>query len=258
MTTVLTLFRRTLLYLKSRWTTWVFFALACFFGITAAPTAQYLPDILSSLAGPDLPIDTAQLPDPTIRDAWAQWSSQLQQLFPLFIAIMAGGLISTDVAGRTIIPLLSRGVSRRRYWWVSFASLLLVICASVLCGLILVLVISPLFFEMDAGDLRAPLLFTLRWVLFILPLVGIAMLASACGASSLGAAALGLVYFAVCTVLVMSPHIASYTPAGLLLDWEAGGEALEDRSVWVSVLESAALSVLVLEVGSQRFRRLSL
>lgn len=214
--------------LRASWAAWALVAASAFFAVTAPVTARWMPEILGGLLGGDdaVPIDVSALPEPVAADAWTQWSSNLSQLIIVIVVIVAAAAVSADVSRGTAVPVLARpGVSRAGL----FASALVAVAATALS-----LAVTELLFDGSAVALTAE--GTGLWLLFAASAIAVTMAASAAGATSLGAAATGIGYYAVMAFAGIWPAAAKWSPAGLLSAADGSAEA---AAITVTVIVAA-------------------
>lgn len=226
-TTMVVLLGRQFRALRASWATWALVGAAVFFAVLSPVTARYLPEILGGIIGGDqmIPIDVSALPDPTPADAWAQWASNLAQLIVVIVAVVAASAVSADVARGTAVPVLARGVSRTGLWASAFAAVAVTVSVVAVASTALVIAVTSLLFDgLSASDIAAPVAGTALWLLFALSVIAVTMAASGAGASSLGAAAAGITYFAMMAVAGMWPPLMEWSPAGVLAAKDASAE----------------------------------
>lgn len=236
--------------LRASWATWALAAAAALFATTAPVTARYLPDILGGLVGGGpLPIDVSALPEPVPADAWAQWSSNLAQIVIVIVSIVAASAISADVTRGTVVPLLSRRISRAGLWTTAFAAVTATVAAvTVVATAAMVAVTALLFDGLATSDIRLVAAGSALWLLFAVSAIAVTMAASGAGASSLGAAATGIAYFGLMAVAGMWPAMKYWSPAGLL--------AAADGTAGVGAIAgTAAVAGVAVAVGLTAFNR---
>lgn len=237
--------------LRSSWATWALAGTAVFFAVLSPITARYLPEILGGLVGGDeaLPIDVSALPDPVPADAWAQWSSNLAQLIIVIVAVVAASAISADVSRGTAVPILARPVTRTGLWTAAFAAVTVTVAVVTVVSTALMAGVAAMLFDgLAVSDIGVPAANSALWLLFALSVVAVTMAASGAGASSLGAAAAGIAYFALMAVAGMWPAMADWSPAGLLAPVEGTAES-GAIAVTVGVIAAATVA------GIAAFRR---
>lgn len=244
----MTLLARQFRVLRASWATWMLLALTLFFAVLAPVTARFLPEILGSLTGSEIPIDVSALPEPSAADAWAQWSSNLNQIIIILVAIVAASTISADLARGTAQPVLARPVTRARYWVTAFLAVSVVVTGIIVLGTALMTGVTALLLDATPADLRTPALATAAWLLFALSLTAVTLLASSLGAPTLGAAAAGVGWFALIALGGLWTASRAWSPTGLL--------TLEPT--WGAAAVTAALTAALIAAGILAFRRLEI
>src|SRR5690606_10592749 len=90
-----------------------------FFAVTGPVLAYFTPEILSAALGSQSDAFTT-LPEATWRDVYLQWVSNLQQIFPFLVIIIAAGSIAGEISSGTIIPLIAGGFAHVRIAVIKF------------------------------------------------------------------------------------------------------------------------------------------
>lgn len=241
----MTLLARQFRVLRASWATWVLAGFALFFAVLAPVTATFMPEILGSLAGGEIPIDVSALPNPTAADAWVQWSSNLNQIIIILVAIVAASTISADIARGSAVPILARPVSRTWYWGSAFLAVTVAVTLITVVSTALMTGVTALLLDVSPTALRTPALATAAWLLFACSLIAVTLLASSLGAPTLGAAAAGVGWFALTALAGLWTASHAWSPTGLL--------TLEPT--WGAAAVTALVTAGMVAAGLAAFRR---
>lgn len=87
----------------------ILFIIAFSVGILSPFLAKIMPNILTSILPKEMAIT---LPTPTSSDSWTQYYKNLPQFLLLAIVLLSVGIISTEVEKGTLIPFITKGLSR--------------------------------------------------------------------------------------------------------------------------------------------------
>lgn len=221
-----------------------------FFALSGPVLALLTPQLLESMQASQ-PGVVIQVPDPTWRDAYAQWIKNLSQIVA-FVTIIAGaGTVAGELASSTALLVLTKPVSRGAFVVAKAIALFALVALTVLLGTALTQGITfAVFGEAPTAELWAP---TLTWLVFAGLLVAVATLLSSL-VPTLAAAGIGVgVFFAISLAALWGPAVA-YSPAGLTL---APAELLagnEPELLW-PLVTSAGLSVLLVAIAAWGFGR---
>lgn len=245
MTTNRTLLRRQLRAFRASWAGWVLLSMIILFAVISPVTALLMPELLRSVAGESMPVDFSELPEPTTLDSWGQWVSNLSQVGVILVAILASSPISSDIARGTAIPVLTLPVSRTRYLWSSVVLVFNALVLSIVLGTAVLAFITQVSFGNIDGFASALAASTL-WLLFSFSVAAVTLAASAAGASTLGAAGVGIGYFALCAAGSMWGPAARFTPSGML---SAMSDAGSGMLAGTSITGSATATVVVIAVA---------
>lgn len=201
--------------LREMWRTWrlpVLGGLVAFFALTGPVIALYTPEILQSVQSTQ-PGMVIEMPDPTWRDAYAQWVSNLSQIVALLVIIVAAGSVAGEVAHGTAALALAKPVSRRAFVAVKAAAIALLVAVTVVAGTALTQLVTYVTFgEAPMAELWEP---TFVWLAFATLLVAIATLFST-KMPTLAAAGLALGVLFALSIGSLSTPLTEHTPIGLL------------------------------------------
>lgn len=202
--------------LAASWTTRALAALAAVFAATGPALARHLPDLLARALGDAGGVSVTFLAEPTLADAWAQWTSNLTQLLGLLVPVVAAATLAADLDRGTAATTLTRPVPRAGYLLTAFGAAFAAVAAIIAAGTALTVAAAIPFFDdplAGAGGLAAAVA---AWLAFAASVIAVTLLAAAAGAGALAAAAAGIGYVAAMAVASLWPAIAEWSPAGLL------------------------------------------
>ncbi len=221
-----------------------------FFALSGPVLAQLTPALLESMTTSQ-PGVVIQVPDPTWRDAYAQWVKNLSQMGSFLIVIMAAGTVAGEVAGGTAALVLTKPVSRSAFVVAKAVALEAVLVGAVAAGTAITQAVTlGVFGRAPGADLW---LATAVWLAFASVLVSVAVALSTV-LPTLAAAGVGVaVFFALSAITLWEPAV-KYSPAGLL---GAPGQLVAGGDVAVGWPLAAALvlSVLLVALGAVAFAR---
>ena len=80
------------------------------FGIMNPLAAKFMPEILVSALPSGM---TITLPEPSAMDSWGQFFKNISQMGIIVVVILFGGIMSNELSRGTLIPLLTKGLSRK-------------------------------------------------------------------------------------------------------------------------------------------------
>lgn len=224
--------------------------LVLFFALTGPVLALYTPELLKSL-GTQQPGVVIKLPDPTWRDAYLQWTSNLSEIVAFVTLIVGAGAIAGEVSNGTTTLVLTKPVSRVSFVLAKALSLMGLVTATVLAGMALTQVVTyATFGTAPAAELWQP---TAVWLAFAAVLVSLTTLLSAV-MPTLAAAGTGIAVFLLVSGLGFLDPVKRYSPVGLLTgttDMLLG----KDPALGWPLVTGAALTVLLLALASGLFAR---
>ena len=244
MTGFSTLLRYELRGMRRTWRGPVILAVTLFLALSGPVLTLFMPDILASVGGLEL-----VGPDPTWRDAAAQWSSDLSQVIALLVLLVLAHSVAHPITSGTAGLLLARPVQRPAVLIAPAAAAMITAAVAVLLGALASGLMTALIF--DGAPLSIPLGLTLRWIVLMTVLGAAAVFGAGLNGGMGGAAGFGVGLYLLLALISTVPRAADYSPAGLF-DL-AGGEAW----VWAA-LTGIFLSGILIIVGARRFSTLSL
>jgi ABC-2 type transport system permease protein len=200
--------------IASTWRIWVLPGIVLFFALSGPVLARVTPDLLRSLMSDQQPGVVIQLPDPTWRDAYLQWTKNLSQIVLFAVIIMFGGMISGEKKSGTAALVLTKPVSRRAFVAAKFVSQALLVVVPVTLGALATWGVTyAVFAEAPVAPLAQA---TGTWLVLALLFVALMELLSASLDSQAGAAGIGFLgYIAISIAVLWSPAL-KYSPAGLV------------------------------------------
>jgi len=202
-----------LLEIVRTWRIWVLPGIVLFLALGGPPLAMLTPRLLESFAGSQ-PGVVIEFPDPTYRDAYAQWVKNLTQIVVFAIVIMFGGLVNGEVRAGTAALVLTKPLARPAFVLAKFAAALALLVGTVALGAALTWGLTlAVFGQAPVGELARA---TALWLALGTLLLALMTLLSVLLRSQAAAAGVGLaVYFLLVILTVWEPAVR-HTPAGLL------------------------------------------
>jgi ABC-2 type transport system permease protein len=181
-----------------------------FLALTGPVIALMTPELLRSMQSSQ-PGVVIQLPDPSWRDAYAQWVKNLSQIVAFVAIISAAGSVSGEIAAGTATLVLTKPVSRPGFVVVKGLAYFMLVVATVIAGALVTQGVTYVVFgTAPAAALWAP---TLVWLAFAALLVAVATLMSSI-APTLAAAGVSVgVFFAISLAALWGPAVR-FSPAG--------------------------------------------
>lgn len=196
------------------WRIWVLPSIVLFFALSGPVLAKVMPEILRSMPSEQLGGAVIQLPEPTWRDAYAQWVKNLTQIVTFALLIMLGGTVATEVRSGTAVMVLTKPVSRAAFVLAKAAANALLVAATTIVGAAVTWGVTlAVFGEAPLAPLAEP---TAVWLAFAALVVALMTLASALVPSPSGAAGFGVGVYAAMTIVALWSWAVEHTPAGLL------------------------------------------
>lgn len=186
--------------------------LVLFFALTGPVLALYTPELIKSLATQQ-PGVIIQVPDPTWRDAYLQWTSNLSEIVAFVTLIVGAGAIAGEVSSGTATLVLTKPVSRVAFVLAKALSLMGLVTGVVLAGAAVTQLLTYVVFgEAPWRELWLP---TALWLGFAAVLVALTTLLSAV-LPTLAAAGTGIAVFLLASGLGFLDAVKEYSPVGLM------------------------------------------
>lgn len=238
------LLRHELRGMKRTWRGPVILAVTLCLALSGPALTLFMPDILASVGGLEL-----VGPDPTWRDAAAQWSSDLSQVLAILALLVLAHSVAHPITSGTAGLLLARPIKRPAVLIAPAAAALLTAAVAVLLGALASGLMTALIF--DGAPLSFPLGMTLRWIVLMTVLGAATVFGAGVTGGMGGAAGFSVGLYLLLALISTVPLAADYSPAGLF-DL-AGGE----NWVWAA-LTGVLLGGALIITGARRFSSLSL
>lgn len=221
-----------------------------FFAITGPVLALLTPEILRSMQASQ-PGVIIQVPDPTWRDAYAQWIKNLSQIVAFVTIISAAGSVAGEVASGTAQLVLTKPVSRSGFVVAKGVAFFGLVAGVVLIGAALTQAMTLAVYGVaPSAPLWGP---TLVWLVFAALLIAVAVLLSTV-APTLAAAGIGVGVLFVLSLAGMWGPAVRFTPAGLTV---APSQLLAGQGVdllW-PLLTTVVAAVFLLALAAVLFTR---
>lgn len=183
-----------------------------FFALSGPILALYTPELLESFASQQ-PGTVFQVPDPTWRDAYLQWTGNLTEIVAFVTIIVGAGTVASEVTSGTAILVLTKPVSRVSFVLAKAAALFGLVAVTAVIGTALTQGVTyAVFGEAPSADLWGP---TALWLVFAAVLVALTVLLSSL-MPTLAAAGTSIALFLVASGLGFMEPVKEYTPVGLM------------------------------------------
>lgn len=95
------------------WRIWVLPGIVLFFAVTGPALARFTPQLLQAVA-PETGL-VIQIPDPTFRDAYLQWTKNLEQITMFAVIIICAGAVSAERRSGTAVLVLTKPLTRTAF-----------------------------------------------------------------------------------------------------------------------------------------------
>jgi ABC-2 type transport system permease protein len=195
------------------WRIWVLPGIVLFSAVTGPVLALFMPQLLAALA-PEMGGVVIQIPDPTFRDAYRQWTGSLVETVTIAIIVIFAGAVSAERGSGTAVLVLTKPLSRTAFIVAKCLSQGALLIGTVAVGTVITWALTyAVFGEAPLGPLAGA---TGIWLVWALMLLGIMVFLSALVGSQAGAAGLGLGAFVLVSIATLWAPAVRYGPAGLL------------------------------------------
>ena len=222
--------------------TWRLFVLPVtllFCAVSSPLLALATPYLVKSVA--NLPLT---LPDPTVADAYAQWTKNLGQLVLLVVIVVFSSAVNGERTSGTAAIALSKGLTPAAFVVAKVtAAFALVTVPTALATAVMGLTTRAVFGEVSWGTLvRA----TVAWLVLALWCVAVVILLSAVLDSTSATAGLGIAAWVTLAALSAWGPAARWSPAGLVPAPTTLAMGIETSWTWpgVTALATAVLCVV--------------
>ncbi len=230
------------------WRIWVLPGLVLLFAVTGPPLARVTPAIIDAV-GASTPGLVIEMPDPTWKDAYAQWVKNLSQIVTFAIVIIYGGLVSGEIRSGTGVLVLTKPLSRTAFVLAKITSAATLLVTVTILGAVLTLALTYSTF----GEAPATVLAVVTgyWLAGAMVLLAVMTLLSTLIRSGAGAAGAGFGVLVAAAALSAFPRVAATTPVGLMLapsaalagrPFDAAGPLLSGMLLAVGCVAAAALA----------------
>lgn len=180
------------------------------FGMLSVFTAKFMPQLMDALLPEGMVLN---LPDPTALDAWAQFFKNISQLGFFILVIIFSGSMSNEITRGTLIPLLTKGLSRTTVVLAKFSVLTFVWSICYVVCFIVCQLYTVYFFSQTPPNLMfsAVCLWMFGVLLVALVLVGGILFRSSYGSLLFTGGAVVIAFIAN-----MFPRFQKYNPVALI------------------------------------------
>jgi ABC-2 type transport system permease protein len=230
---------------------WILAAIMLISGFISPVLAYYTPALLRTI--PDVPEAlAAMIPDPTVKDAVAQYVKNAGQFGTLLVIILTMGIVAQEKERGTAAMLLVRPVRRSAVvlakWIVGMLTCLIGVA---LGGIGCLLYTAALFELLPIGPFLILNLFL--WI-FLGVYLSLALLASALARTQGMAAAGAFGALAIMLIISSLPRISDFTPA-YLLNWGSALLLNIPASGWAALIVAIAIIAICLALACLRIER---
>ncbi|MEG0329843.1 MAG: ABC transporter permease subunit [Longicatena sp.] len=210
----------TIAFIKKEWMehirTYKFLIMAIIFiifGIMSPLFAKLMPEVLKSMSGVN-GISLIEIPTPTAIDSYTQFFKNVTQMGLIVLLLVFSGLLSQEISKGTLIPLLTKGLSRTS---VILAKYFVALCIWTICyyGAFLITYLYTIFLfpSMVVHHLFISVLCAWLFGAFLLALF---LFASSVGRGNYGGLLLSVLFIGLLFILNLIPNVAQYSPLTLI------------------------------------------
>jgi ABC-2 type transport system permease protein len=194
------------------WRIWVLPGIVLFFAVTGPVVARFMPQLFQAVA-PETGL-VIKIPAPTFRDAYLQWTKNLEQIVMFVVIIIGAGAVSAERRSGTAVLVLTKPLTRTAFIVAKCLSQGALLVGTVTVGAAITWALTyAVFGEAPWVPLAQA---TGVWLVGALMILGIMVFLSSSVGSQAGAAGLGLGAFVLLSVATIWPPAGRYSPAGLL------------------------------------------
>jgi ABC-2 type transport system permease protein len=239
--------------LETRRTSRLLVTLVVFFvvGLISPILAKYTPLILRSI--PDLPVGLANaIPEPTVRDAIAQYVKNISQFGILLVILFGMGSIAQEKERGTAAMLLTKPVRRSEVILAKWFAAILTMLCGLAAGAAACLLYTGILFQWL--PIQEFLILNGLIAIFLGVYLTVSILASSLARSQSMAAAGAFGGLVILLVLSSIPRLSNYLP-GQLINW--GSELMfgGGKAAWGALVISLGLIIAMLMLAVLRFER---
>ena len=225
--------------IAATWRLFVLPLMLLFCAVASPILALATPYLIGTVA--NLPLT---LPDPTVADAYAQWTKNLGQMVLLVVIVSFSGTVNGERTSGTAAIALSKGLTPAAFIVAKVAAAYaLVVVPTALATVVMAITTRVAFGEAPLGSLiRA----TAAWLVLALWCVASVILLSTLLDSTSATAGLAIAVWLVLAALSAWGPAARWSPAGLV--GAPSSFAMGQDTVWVWPMLTAAVTAAMLVV----------
>lgn len=195
---------------------WIMLVVFCIFGIMSPLFAKITPELLKSLATEGMQITIST---PTALDSYMQFFKNVSQMGVIIVLLIFSGSLPSELSKGTLIPVLTKGLSRNAVIAAKFSYITLVWTLSYGCSFLITYVYTILMFPTMPME---NLIFSVMCLwLFGCFLISVSIFASVLVKGNYGGLLLTAVCFACLLIVNMVPSVRAFNPATLMSDTSA-------------------------------------
>lgn len=247
MTGYLPFLRKELREIVATWRIFVLPLVLVFCAVSSPLLAKVTPYLVGTLA--NLPIT---LPEPTVTDAYAQWTKNLGQLVILVVIVSYAGVVTAERSSGTALFALSKQLTPSAFVLAKATAAALLVTASTAVATVVAWGVTRLVFgEAPVAPLAEA---TGAWLVLALLCVAAVMLLSAVLDATAATAGLGIAAWVVLAALSAWGPAARWSPAGLISLPSALGASTDTAWRW-PVLTGLLAAVLLVVAAILALRK---
>lgn len=231
----------------------ILLAVFILFGIMSPMFAKLMPALLSSMMDESM-VNALQIGDPTQLDSYAQFFKNITQMGLIALTLVCSATLTNEISKGTLIPLLSKGLSRSTVLVSKFVSavLLWTLCYAI-SFLITWLYTILLFPDMVIVNL---ILAVISIWLFGIFLISIILFASSFLSAGYGVLLICLLVIAMLFMINIIPDAQGYNPILLISDnFAMLNPAYDINHIWIPISITCISSLLLLWSGCYLFKK---
>jgi ABC-2 type transport system permease protein len=223
------------------WRLYVLPVMLLFCAVASPILALATPYLVSTVA--NLPL---KLPDPTVADAYAQWTENLGQLALLVVIVSFSGAVNAERTSGTASMALSKGLTPAAFIVAKVAAAyVLVVVPTALATVVMAVTTRVAFGEAPLGPLLRA---TAAWLVLALWCVASVILLSTVLDATSATAGLAIAVWLVLAAVSAWGPAARWSPAGLV--GAPSSLAMGQHTVWLWPVLTAAVTAALLVAGS--------
>ena len=227
--------------IAATWRLYVLPVMLLFCAVASPLLALATPYIVGTVA--NLPL---KLPDPTVADAYAQWTKNLGQMALLVVIVSFSSAVNGEKTSGTAAMALSKGLTPAAFIVAKVAAAYaLVAVPTALATLVMALTTRVVFGEAPLGTLLRA---TVAWLVLALWCVTAVILLSTVLDSTSATAGLAIAAWVALAVISAWGPAARWSPAGLV--GAPTSLAMGNETTWIWPMLTAAVTAAILVVGS--------